>query len=208
MTGLRFRIFPTYVDAPEREAGPVYEDVIAELRSMAEDYPTANLFEVVVGETHANVTRYDLMKDYGDGFNQLAWGFRARANRIYLHGSCWHYALVGHRLTGLDAVKVLDAAGEPLHVALVLPDGSFLDSRGVLETEHDLHRAIGTGDTRNSVLTTEPCPINWLEEVVKPERDDPELQLFLAETEAWFRLLTSMDADRIMPTEEPSHGLA
>jgi hypothetical protein len=171
---------------------------------MGNEFPSENVFEVSLGEQAVLVIRSEL--DNGTG--RVTHGFRVCANRMYLQGCCWHFALVGHRLTGLDIVQVVSPRGKPLHVALSLPDGSFFDSRGILETERDLHRAIGDGTTRNPVLTTRACPIQWLESVVKPERDDPELRLFLAETEAWFRLLASMVDDRLTLKEEPRHGLA
>jgi len=199
MTGLRFSIRPWDAVEPVRQTGPTFDEVIADARRMADEFPSERLFEVSLGDKALAVRRKDLLND----LDEVARQFRVRANRMFLYGCCWHFALVGHRLTALDVVQVVPEDGVPTHVALVLPDGAFFDSRGIIETERDLH--LVRDDEVPKVL---PFPIESLEQVVKPDRDDPDLQLFLEETEAWFRLLASMVGDRLTLKEEPRHGLA
>lgn len=56
----------------------------------------------------------------------------------YLHGSCPQLAGAIAEATGWDLVIVTDDDGESGHVLIALPDGRYLDIRGIHETDGEL----------------------------------------------------------------------
>lgn len=141
----------------------------------------------------------------------------------YLQGDCWHLALAFNRLYGLPVVAVVNhrdagESGHPHpderkdtvgHVAVSLPDGRFLDIRGVLDGEESLCE--GTASTPlHSVRPSSPDEIvsilddyeRVFEELggpaYRPDWNDPSAYPFAARTEALARLVFGDAVERLL----------
>lgn len=91
------------------------------------------------------VARFDRSK----GWSGVVDVIRRGEQYTYMNGDCWHLALALARNHGLDLVAVVNerGAGSPNdpdpdsrpetvgHVAARLPDGRYIDVRGILETD-------------------------------------------------------------------------
>lgn len=131
---------------------------------------------------------------------------------LYMNGDCWFLAAAGHRLAGLPIIGIstpLPEAAEAVrngqwhlpgdlfgtvdHVALELPDGRWLDIRGIHETRDDLlayrqpssdgHLPALAPMTLEDVHAARGLPQDWLAE----GKLDPADLRFQAQTDRLFR---------------------
>lgn len=106
-------------------------------------------------ESGEDVRKLGTIQRHGD-WNAVCGLIRKNNESLYMRGDCWHLALAIHRLHGLPMVAVIHHAdkGSPTdpdpdqrpnrvcHVAAVLPDGRFLDIRGVLTDANALMKDV------------------------------------------------------------------
>lgn len=152
--------------------------------------------------------------DASTGWDEAKEMLRRGNQTLYLQGDCWHLALALNRLYGLPVVAVINRRNEGEeghshpdkrnetvgHVAVALPDGRFLDIRGVLEDEHALCEGTASTERRHVRPSSPQEIVSILDdyerafaelggEPYRPDWNDPATYPFAARTEDLARIV-------------------